>query len=100
MTAALPILLALIGQIAPLLGGSQISGVIKSLTDALPHLVRFGEAAMQPIRNIIAALRSNAEITPQQLADLAALEKMADASFEQSAQAAEAEDAAAAAKGE
>ena len=83
MSAAIVALLAVIGQIAPVLGSSAaISSVIGTLTQIIPSLVDTVENLAPIVKNIISALQSNANITPEQTAALANLDAHADADFE------------------
>lgn len=96
MSAVLTALLAVLAQIAPSLGtSSSIGAIINALVQIIPSLVQLGEALVQPIRNIIAALSSNPAATADQLSQLRALDAQVDAAFEAAATNAQAEDAAA-----
>lgn len=95
MSAAIVALLAVIGQISSALGGTEITAVITTLSQIIPALVGEVEDVVPMIKNIIAALQSNTAITPEQQAQLAALDAQCDQAFEAAAVAAQAEDAAA-----
>lgn len=92
MSAALVALLTILAQISPTLGSSAITAVINALIQIVPALVNTVEDVIPMVKNIIAALKSNALITPQQLSDLAALDAATDQAFEAAATAAQAED--------
>ncbi|SRR5260221_10435317 len=93
MSAAVIALLSVIAQIAPSLGAStQISAIIGALIEIIPALVKEVEDVVPIVKNIIDALRGNGAITPDQLAQLAALDAQVDQAFEAAATAAQAED--------
>lgn len=86
MSAAILALLTVIGQIVPALGSSSaISAIISALIQIVPTVVQEIEDVAPIIKNIIAALQSNAAITPAQLDQLAALDAQVDAAFEAAA---------------
>ena len=92
MASAVVALLAILAQIAPSLGSTAITSVINALVQIVPALISTIEDVVPMIKNIIAALKANALISPQQLADLAVLDAATDAAFEAAATAAQAED--------
>jgi hypothetical protein len=93
MEAAITVLLALLAQIAPGIGASStLTQIIAALIQLLPVLIQEFQAVVPMVKNIIAALSSNANITPEQLAQLADLDKQCDDAFEAAAAAAAAED--------
>ena len=92
MSSAIVALLAVLAQIAPSLGSSSITSIINALLQIVPALIQTVEDVVPMVKNIIAALKTNALITPQQLTDLAALDAATDAAFEAAATAAQAED--------
>ena len=92
MSAALVALLTILAQISPTLGSASITAVINALIQIIPALINTVEDVIPMVKNIIAALKSNAQITPQQLTDLAALNAATDQAFEAAATAAQAED--------
>lgn len=74
---------------------SQVGVIIKLLTQIIPVAAQVAQDLIQPIKNIIAALKLDPNTTVQQLQDLATLDAATDAAFEAAATAAQAEDAAA-----
>ncbi len=94
MLAALPMLLSLIGEIAPAISTATAVGkIIGTLTTALPSIIQEGKDMLPIMQTILTALRSNGAITPEQINQLDALEEQYDAEFEAAATAALAEDA-------
>ncbi len=86
-------LLALLVQLAPSLGSPALASIITTLQQILPTIVAEVADVAPYVKNVIAALRSNSEITPEQWAQLDALEAQIDQAFEAAATAAEADDA-------
>jgi len=86
MSAVLPVLLSLIGQIAGSLGTpASIMTVITTLEQWLPTIIKEVQDVAPLIQNIVSALRSNDAITQEQLDALDALEARIDAEFEAAA---------------
>ena len=96
MSAAIVALLTVLGQIAGSVGNMQIGAIIATLTQIVPVVSKEVTDVAPLIQNIIDALKSNAEITPEQWALLEQTEAMLDKDFDEASAAAEAEDAAAA----
>ena len=94
MSAAIPILLALLTQLAGTVGTSGAGSIIATLTKLLPVVVQWGQDVYPLIKNVVDALKSNGKLTQLQKDDLTALEDKIDADFESAATATEAEDAA------
>ena len=92
MSAAVMALLAVLAQIAPTLGSTAITSIINALVQIVPALISTIEDVVPMVKNIIAALQSNTAVTPDQLAQLQALDAQVDAAFEAAATAAQAED--------
>lgn len=95
-TVAITAVLAILSQISGLTSqASVIAKVIAALTELLPLLVALGKDLIVPVKNIIAALKDNAVVTPEQLDALEAFDAKVDADFEAALAKAEAEDEAA-----
>jgi len=93
MTGLVTALVALLSQIAPILGdASSIAKVIETLTQLIPVAVQIGEDLVQPIKNIIAALSANSATTADQMAQLQTLDAQYDAAFEAAATVAQSQD--------
>src|SRR5690242_14824884 len=71
---------------------SAIAKVINTLVQAVPIIIQEVKDMVGPVQNIIAALRSNSAITPEQLDQLDTLEAQLDANFDAAAAAAQAQD--------
>lgn len=83
MTAALVAFLSVIAQIAPSLGSSAaIQNIINTLIQIIPTLIGAIENLAPLVKNIIAGLQSNANITPDQWTQLDQLNASADKDFE------------------
>lgn len=93
MNALVPVLLALLAQVAPSLGTPAVATVVTTLIQLLPTIIQIGGDLVPPIKNIIAALSANPAATAEQLDRLQALDAQIDAAFEAAATVAEAEDA-------
>ena len=93
MSAIITAVVALLGQILPLVQNSaQVASVIATLIQIIPVLVKEAQDLVQPIKNIIAALQTNAATTEEQMATLKAIDAQVDADFEAAATAALAAD--------
>ena len=89
---------AILPIIAPYVKGTgAIGAVIDGISTVLPIVVQVEQKLAPIIRDTIAILRSNDDITPEQLAALDAYEALLDADFEDAAAFALANDAAVAA---
>src|SRR5690242_9487080 len=94
MTAVVTSILALLQSFLPLIASSEnIAKIIVTLIQIIPIVVKEAQDLVQPIKNIIAALKMDPNATVQQIADLEALDAKVDADFEAAATAALAEDA-------
>lgn len=83
MSAALVAFLTVIAQIAPSLGSSAaIQNVINLLIQVLPVIIQAVENIAPLVKNIITALQSNTNITPEQWTQLDQLNQSADNNFE------------------
>lgn len=79
-------ILALVAQLAPLLGdAAQIASVISTLETIIATATAEVKAVLPMIKNIITALQSNGNVTADQLAALKALDAATDADFEAAA---------------
>lgn len=89
MTIAIQALLALIGQLLPLITSSAnaalISGIITTLEQFLPFIIQEVSSLYAPVKNIISALSANPATTSAQLTQLQALDKTTDDAFEAAA---------------
>ena len=101
MTAIIPAIIALLGQLIPALGSSStaslVGQIIAILIQMIPVLVKEYQDLIGPVKNIIAALSANPATTADQLQTLQALDIAMDNAFEAAAAKAQAEDAAPAA---
>ncbi len=101
MEQIITLALTLLEQIAPQLAGANaglITKIIEGLVALIPLLIKEYQSAIPFIQNVITLLKSNNQITPEQLATLDTLEIQIDAAFEAAATNALAEDATVAAK--
>jgi phage-related protein len=100
VSTIIPVILALIQQLIPVISGAGapaiISQILTVLTQVVPLLVNEYTALLPMVKNIIAALSANPAATADQLATLQTLDVQTDAAFEAAASAALAQDAAAA----
>lgn len=86
-------LLSLLQTIAPSAAGSSaITSIINTLIQILPVLIKEFNDLVPIVQNIINALKSNVDITPEQLDQLSTIEVQYDSEFEIAAAAAQAED--------
>lgn len=93
MNAAIPILLALLERLAPLLTKSPaIQAVIDKLIQLIPVLAQTAADTLPSLKNIITALQGNGRITDAQWTQLDDLSTLVDTEFEKAAAAAEEED--------
>lgn len=92
MSAAILAILNVILQISSSASAPTIISIISMLEQAIPFLVKEYQDVAPMIKNIIAALRSNGDLTDAQQAQLNVLDGQTDAAFEAAAAAAEAED--------
>lgn len=93
MSGAIIALLTVIAQIAGALGNaSQIVSIIALLEQIIPVVIKEYLDVAPFVKNIIAALKGNTAITPDQLAQLDILDAQVDEEFEAAATAAEGED--------
>lgn len=95
MSAAILAILNVVLQISSSASAQVIVSIISMLEQAIPFLVKEYQSIAPMIKNIIAVLRNNDQVTPDQQAQLNVLEAQTDAAFEAAAAAAQAEDAAA-----
>lgn len=86
MTIAIQALLALIGQLLPLITSSTnvalVGSIISTLEQFLPFIIQEISSLYQPVKNIIMALSANPATTAEQLASLQVLDKSTDDAFE------------------
>lgn len=96
MTGIIPLLVGLLGQIVPAIGGNSalISVVVQGLVQLVPLLTQEFKDLLPIVQGIIADLKGNAAVTPDDMATLDALNAQVDAAFDVAAAAATAEDAA------
>ena len=79
-------LLSLLAQLAPVLSSaSQIASVISTLESIISLGVKEVQDVIPMVKNIIAALQSNGNVTEEQMAALKALDEATDADFEAAA---------------
>ncbi len=87
--------IVLINMIAPGATGSLIAKIIDALVTLVPIVVKEARDLAPMVKNIIAALRGNGEVSTEQLDQLDAMESQIDAAFDASDAKAQAEDDAA-----
>jgi hypothetical protein len=91
--------LALAAQVAPLLTTStQVASVINVIATAAPLAISAGAQIYGQVKAAIDAVQASAPLTPEQQAQLDAIEKQLDDDYDAASKAAAAEDAVAAAK--
>jgi hypothetical protein len=71
-----------------------IQRILAVLVQAVPIIVQEVKDMVGPVQNIIAALRSNGAITPEQLDQLDSIEAQLDVNLDAAAQAAQTQDSA------
>lgn len=92
--------LSLVSTVAPLFTKSkEIAGAIQMISEAAPIAIAAGGEMWDQVKGAITAVRQNEATTPEQHAEIDAIEARGDAAFDMALAAAEAADAAAAAKG-
>jgi hypothetical protein len=86
--------LNLVGTVAPLFTKSeQVAQAIKVVSESVPIAIAAGGALWEQVKPAITALRQSEAATPEQLAELDAIEARGDAAFDAALAAAQAEDA-------
>lgn len=96
MNAIIQLALTLLEQIAPQIAGanaSLIEKIVEGLIALIPLLVKEYQDAIPFIRNVIALIKGNGNVTAEQLQTLDDLEIQIDAAFETAATNALADDA-------
>lgn len=94
MQQIIPLLLSLLQRLAPGATTSVIGEVIAILSALVPVLVQEYKDLLPIVQNIIAALQSNGNISPEQWAALDTMSAQYDAEFMTALAAAKAQDAA------
>lgn len=75
--------LTLLADIAPFIDDStEIGKIIGFLETAIPWVAQEASDLLQPIQAIIAALKNNGAVTPDQITSLQALDAQVDAAFD------------------
>lgn len=93
---ALPSIVTLLAQLAPMLTTSSAVGTaVDAIVALTPVITKTAPVLIAQVKSIIDTLRGNSEITPDQLAALDAAEAAIDAAYDEALAAARAEDAAA-----
>lgn len=95
MQAIIQLALTLLEQIVPQLAGanaSLIEKIVEGLIALIPLLIKEYTDAIPFIRNVIALIKGNGNVTPEQLQTLDDLEAQIDAAFEAAATNAQTED--------
>lgn len=86
MSAIVTAIIALLTNLLPIIEStSTIAKAIEVLVQILPLLVREAKDLSQPVKNIIAALKSNPAATSDQLLQLQSLDRIVDSAFESAA---------------
>lgn len=91
MEIAVQVLLSLVAGLLPEFGvasTSVISKIMTALETLVPNLIQNAPHLLAPIQNIIAALQSQGNLTPDQVTSLDSMEADTDAAFEAAATAA------------
>ena len=91
MTAIAGIIISLLTQLLPLVGGMSsgaVGNIITLLEQIIPIAVKEAEDLVAPIQNIIAQLQGSGALSADQLAALGALNDKVDAEFDAAAKAA------------
>lgn len=97
MSSIITLALSLLQALIPSLGTANaalIAQIINGLVALVPILINEYQSLLPIIQNVIAVLKGNGAVTPDQIAALEAMEVQIDAAFEAAATAALAEDAA------
>lgn len=95
MNVILSALLSLLQAVMPTLGvasSGTIQNIIGALIQLIPLAVKEYQDVLPMIKNIIAALKGNNEVTTEQLDQLDEMEAQLDAAFDAAAAKAQAED--------
>ncbi len=95
MNAVIELALSLLEQLLPQLGVANaplVEKIVEALVALTPVLVKEYQDVLPMVKNVITALKGNTSITADQLTALESAETQLDASFEQAATAAQAED--------
>lgn len=87
MSGIVTAVIALLGQLIPLIGTNStlITTIINTLIAIIPEIVTEVETLIPPIKNIIAALSANPATTAAQMGTLQALDAQCDQAFEAAA---------------
>lgn len=88
-------ILPLLASIAPNASTSIVGQIISAVASIAPVAIQEAKDVLPSIKNIITALRSNGEVTKDQLDQLDAIEATIDSNFDAAAAAATAADEAA-----
>lgn len=95
ITPLIQLVLTLLQQILPQLGGANaglIAKIITGLEVLIPVLIKEYQDVVPMVRNVISVLKNNNQVTPEQWATLDQMETKIDADFEAAAARAQAED--------
>jgi hypothetical protein len=93
MIPVVTLILNLMQSLLPLIGNSAgLAKIIETLIQLLPIIANEVSDLLPMVKNIIAALKNHDAVTPDQIAQLSALDAQVDAAFDAAAAAAEAED--------
>jgi hypothetical protein len=86
-TALITSIVALLGQLVPLIGTNSTLtvNIINTLIALIPAITQEVETLIPMVKNIIAALQDDSTITPDDLTALQALDAQCDAAFEAAA---------------
>lgn len=91
LAVAIETLLTLIEGLLPELGAGAATGVVAKILEALitigPLIAQNAPNFITPVKNIIAALQSSGNVTPDQMAQLKTLDATCDDAFEAAAKA-------------
>ena len=93
MSTIIVAIVSLLASIAPLVtNNGSIAKIIQTLTDLIPLIVKEISDIVPMVKNIIAALKGNPEVTQEQIDSLDQMSAKLDAEFDAAAAAAQAED--------
>jgi hypothetical protein len=79
----IPVILSLLQQLLPALSNSKtIQTIVSTLIALVPVIIQEYKDLLPIVKNIISALQGKDEITPEQMIELKALNKLVDDEFE------------------
>jgi hypothetical protein len=82
ITLAGSILQSILALIPQITNSKAINTIIAMLVQILPVIIQEAQDLLMPVKNIIAALSSHGQVTPDQLAMLDTLDQQIDAAYD------------------